>query len=123
MTEPAGITISTFAAGLSAGSLALFGVTYHGLLWALLGAIVSLMFAPPQSRKQALAAVIGGMLGGAVLSDLAQLLLPSATDERVKSGVHLALAFGIGYGAKALMAAALESALKRIRALGGRTDG
>lgn len=118
MAEPAATTISTFAAGMSAGALALFGVTFHGLLWALLGAIVSLMFTPPQSRKAAIAAVLGGMLSGAVLSDTIVALLSFALDEKLRAGIHLGLAFLIGGGAKQVLSALLTMILSRIEGAG-----
>jgi hypothetical protein len=122
VTEPAQSTVATFASGLSAGALALFGVTYLGLLWALIGAVVSLMFTPPQSRGLALVAVVGGMFTGAVLGDIAVLAVvlafPSAP-LALTSKIHLGFAFIIGAGAKRILGALIEMLVKRIGKAGG----
>jgi hypothetical protein len=115
--EPAQSTVSTFAAGLSAGAIALLGVTYYGLLWALIGAVVSLLFAPRQTRGQALAAVIGGMFGGAVISDLVVYVIDGSG--KMPQAVHLAVAFVSGAGLKQILSAAIDALVGRIRSFGG----
>ena len=122
ITTTASATISDFAAGLAAGSLALFGVTYHGLLWALFGALVSLLFTSPQTRPAASAAVIGGMLSGAVLSDLVLLLLVTTLPSlpaSIATSIHLAMAFVVGAGAKPILTALVSTIIRKLKKYGG----
>lgn len=113
--------VATFASGLSSGAIALFGVSYLGLLWALIGAIVSLMFTPPQSRKAALFAVIGGMFTGAALGDLAIVLLQSwiHVADVVADKLHIGVAFVVGAGAKQFLGKIIELALLKLGKDGG----
>ena len=119
VTLPAQSTVATFASGLSAGALALFGVSYLGLLWALIGAVVSLMFTPPQSRGLALAAVVGGMFTGAALGDLVMVLIDGSMSVAVAAKLHIGMAFMIGAGAKRILGALIETLVKRIGKAGG----
>lgn len=126
--EPAQSFIGAVAAGLSAGALSLFGVSYFGILWALFGALVGVMFSPPQDRKQVLAAVIGGTLMGAVLGDLGMALLLVMVGDTsvlkalpdVTKGLHLGVSFIIGAGAKLFLGAMLSAIVNRITKAGGQ---
>lgn len=114
-SEPAQSTVATFASGLSAGALALFGVSYLGLLWALIGAVVSLMFTPPQSRSLALTAVVGGMFTGAALGDLVMVIIDGSMSTAITAKLHIGVAFVIGAGAKRILGEAIEFVVTRMR--------
>lgn len=122
VSEPAQSTISTFAAGLSAGALALFGVTYLGMLWALIGALTALMFAEQQNRGKALASVVGGMFVGAVMSDLLMYMIDAQATSKLASATHLGIAFIGGAGSKRILSAAIDAVVNRIRLFGGKSD-
>lgn len=121
--EPANSAAQSVIAGMSATVLALTGVTFHGLLWALAGAVVALMFARPEpdtvtTRAKVLASIFASMLVGAVMADLIAAILENA--ELIKPAtahaMHLGLAFVIGAGAKRILNAAID---KVVAALGG----
>jgi crotonobetainyl-CoA:carnitine CoA-transferase CaiB-like acyl-CoA transferase len=79
MPEPTSASLAAFAAGLSAVTLALFGVDYYSLLYALIGALLALARSEQMGRGRAVVYVLLATFAGAVLGNLAaaQLASPS----------------------------------------------
>ena len=120
ISEPAQSTIATFSAGLSAGVIAVLGVTYLSLLWGLFGALVGLMIVGPQGKGNAILSVIVGMLTGAVLAEgITTAISPAFTPRGIQS-VEVALAFVIGCGSKQIMSAVIFKLIERIKSYGGQ---
>jgi hypothetical protein len=71
MPEPTSATIAATLAGLSAITLALFGVDYYSLLYALIGAMFALFKSEQMSWGRAVVYVLLATLAGAVLGNLA----------------------------------------------------
>lgn len=121
--EPANSAAQATIAGVSAMVLAVTGVTFHGLLWALAGAVVALMFARPEpdtarTRAKVLATIFAATLTGAVMADLIAALLEGGglLPPTAANAAHLGLAFIIGAGAKRILNAAID---KLVGTLGG----
>jgi crotonobetainyl-CoA:carnitine CoA-transferase CaiB-like acyl-CoA transferase len=78
MPDPTSASLAALAAGLSTVTLALFGVDYYSLLYALIGALLALARSEQMGRGRAVAYVLLATLTGAVLGNLvaAQLLNP-----------------------------------------------
>jgi hypothetical protein len=108
--EPTHSAVQVAIAGFSATILSITGVTFHGLLWGMLGALVALLITPPQDRGKAVVAVFCGALCGAVLSDLGLSLAVGLTglSEKTAESMHLGAAFLIGGGAKQIFAAGIN---------------
>lgn len=99
--------VQSLIAALSAMILSLLGVTFHSLLWGMLGALVALIFANPIPKAQAVTSVFCGMLCGAVLADTFVSLILVAVPEKTAEGLKLGVAFLIGGGAKELFSAGI----------------
>ena len=120
MPEPTTTTISAFVAAASAFTLTLLGVEYHALVWAMAGALAALAMAPaqqqqatPRTRLRAVAFVVFSTLAGAAISGGLVVLVPGG-----KPALIL-LALVTGYGAQAVLEAALRAVLARLEKLGG----
>ncbi len=118
--EPASSAVQVIVAGISATIFTITGVTFHGLLWGMLGAIVMLMMTPPQERGRAIFAVFCGAVCGAVLSDM---LLGVATafagvPDKTAESMHLGSAFIIGGGFKQIFSAMIAWAVARAQPKG-----
>lgn len=105
--------VQTAIAAISVTILTLLGVTFHSLLWAMLGSLVSLMFAKPIPKSQAVAAVFCGMLCGAVMADMFVAIAITALPAATANGIKLGMAFLIGGGAKELFSAGIAFLVKR----------
>ncbi|HSW19541.1 MAG TPA: hypothetical protein VLJ86_20140 [Ramlibacter sp.] len=70
MAEPASATMAAGAAALSAVTLALFGVDYYSLLYALVGALMALGRAEQMGRARAIVYVLLSTLSGAVIGNV-----------------------------------------------------
>lgn len=122
-TEPVS-WITSFVAGLSAGVLALFGVSYLSFVWAFFGALVMALISPPSTNKGAvLVSVFCGTMSGAVLSNLVMALgvavmFKDATPAAMNF-VLMGLAFLIGAGFKQIIEALLKRVIDRIANAGG----
>jgi hypothetical protein len=117
--EPTNSAVQVFVSGLSATILSIVGVTFHGLLWALFGAIVALIFSAPAQRGKAVFSVMAAMLCGAVMADLVLAIAMGNVSDRTAGGLHLGAAFVIGGGAKPIFTACINAAVARINAAGG----
>lgn len=119
--EPAHSAVQIAVAGFSAAVLTITGVTFHGLLWGGIGALVMLMITPPSDRGRALLAVACGAVTGAVLSDLliGLLLGMTSVSEKNAESMHLGAAFLIGGGFKRIFSAGIDMLVARMAAKGG----
>lgn len=120
MTEPTSTSLSVFVAAASAATLTLLGVEYHALVWALAGSLAALAMAPaqqqaatPRTRLRAVAFVVFSTLAGAAISGGLVVLLGGGKP------VQILLAMATGYGAQAVLEAALRAVLARLEKLGG----
>lgn len=69
-------TVAVIVSSLSATLLALLGVDYYSLLWAIVGSVGALLYSAPTSKGRAvfsvcLSALMGAALGTAVAENLA----------------------------------------------------
>lgn len=71
MAEPTSVTAGALAAALSTATLALLGVDYYSLLWALIGALMALSRSEQMGRGKAILFVLLATLAGAVLGTFA----------------------------------------------------
>jgi hypothetical protein len=119
MTEPT--TAGSLAAALSAAALALFGVPWLALLWSTIGAVVMLVFTPPESRAGAILTVVASALVGAALGhagvEMAERLVPALAGVQA---LQIMAALVCGAGAKPLLTTAIERAQ---RLIAGRAEG
>ena len=115
MTDP---TTSTAAAGLAASisgvTLALFGVEYYALLWALVGALLAMSAAASMSRGRAIVYVALSTLVGAALGHGALALL----DTQNRALLILGSLAG-GAGAQQIVSTLIAAVSRRIDKLGG----
>ena len=114
------VAASAFVAAASAFTLTLLGVEYHALVWALAGALAALSMAPaqqqqatPRTRVRAVAFVVFSTLAGAAISGGLVVLLGGGKP------MLILLALATGYGAQAVLEAALRAVLARLEKLGG----
>lgn len=114
--EPTHSAVQIAVAGFSATVLTITGVTFHGLLWGALGALVMLMMTAPQERGKALLAVFCGALCGAVLADMALAALTSFAPlpDKTAESLHLGAAFIIGGGSKQIFSALIARFVTKI---------
>lgn len=115
MTEP---TTSAAAAGLAASlsgiTLALLGVEYYALLWALVGALLAMSAAASMTRGRAIAYVALSTLVGAAFGHFAIAMLGAANRP-------LLIIFSLvgGAGAQQLVFTAIAAIASRIAKTGG----
>ncbi len=121
-TDPSPALAAAVAA-ISAGTMQLLGVEYHALVWALAGALAALAMAPvtvdaqrPRTRVRAMLFIVFSTLSGAAISGGLVAVLPTAW--AVKP-VHILLAMTTGYGAQAVLEAALRAVVARLDKFGG----
>lgn len=114
MPEPT-TSASVIVGAISMATLALLGVDYYSLLWALVGALLALYMAEPMGKVRtvcfiALSTLIGAACGtgamAAIASDSRPLLILSS--------------LVAGYGAQIVVTALLSAGVRRIERLGGK---
>jgi uncharacterized membrane protein YeaQ/YmgE (transglycosylase-associated protein family) len=110
MTEPVATPLAgTLAASVSTVTLALIGVDHYSLIWALVGALLSLYQAEQMPRMRAMIFVILSTLIGAAFGT--EVLAWIKSDSRPLLIVSSLVA---GFGAQAIVTALLRRALDRI---------
>lgn len=82
MTEPT-TTTAAIASGLSAFTLALFGVDYYALVWGLVGAMFAQGMTSTMTRKQAIIYVSLATFSGAAIGTGFQALFFGSTNKPV----------------------------------------
>lgn len=112
MSEP---TASVVAAGVTGAVLAVLGVPYLALLWSMIGAVVAVVFTPPESRSSALLAVIASGISGAALgagvTDIAGRMMPALSNS---NAILILTSLLSGAGAKPLVSAGIARLQKLI---------
>jgi len=100
--------------GLSGFTLAMLGVDYYSLLWALVGAFLALFQGAPMGRVRAMLFMVLSTLIGAALGT-------GGIDAFGSDSTKLLIVFSLvsGYGAQLLMSTLLGASVKRIDKLGG----
>ena len=119
--EPASSSAQAVVAGISAAVLAWTGITFHTLLWALIGSLAALVFINPIQQDgnslsvRAVASILFSMLAGAVLAEVAEMgLIWAGAAEKAAATAHLGIAFVCGAGAKPFLIGAVERVTKVI---------
>lgn len=114
MTDPASsMTLGGLAGAISGATLALLGVDYYSLLWALVGAMLALGQSAAMTRGRAVVYVILSTLIGAALGSAAVVLAGQG-----HRALLILASVVAGAGAQLLVGAILQAALQRIAALG-----
>ena len=113
--EPTTTTVSVLAATASTISLALLGVDYYSLVWAMFGAMLAVYQSEKLGRVRAVAFVflstlIGAACGTAVLEWAASTSRP----------LLILASLVAGSGAQLLVKALLQASLRQIGKLGGK---
>lgn len=103
------------AAGVTGAVVAILGVPYLALLWATIGAVIAMVFTPPESRSSAILAVIAGGLAGAALghggTDIASRMAPSLAGS---NAILILASLVCGAGAKPIVSTAIARVQKMI---------
>lgn len=116
MAEPTAtsVTLGALAGAISGATLALLGVDYYSLVWALVGAMVARSERASMGRVRAVIYIALSTLLGAALGSAAVVLA-----EQQHRAVLILASIVCGAGAQMLISAVLQAALARIAALGG----
>ena len=120
MSEP-----TTFAAGViataSTVTLAILGVDYYSLIWAMVGALLALYQAEKMGRIRSVLFVVLSTLIGAALGTVSavglQRMAPTLFTEL--RPLLIAASLIAGFGAQLIVTALLRASLSRIGRLGG----
>lgn len=108
-------TASALAASISGLTLALLGVDYYALMWALVGALVAVTQAASMGRQRAFLFVVLSTMAGAALGGGVHDLMGGSG----RPVLVLASLVG-GFGAQALLGRAVAAVMRRIdRDVGG----
>jgi fructose-specific phosphotransferase system IIC component len=116
MADPITTADNLVVASISAATMALLGVSYYALIWALVGALLALYQAKGMGRVSAvlfmfLSTLVGAACGTAFVDWVAK-------DSRP---LLILASLVCGSGAHVLVTALLQAGLKRINQLGGNS--